>query len=65
MDHKHDYETVNRPSVTPEVGSLGIRSAELRKCRICEHEMPFVETKNGWFPLYEEKEAEEQDILLA
>jgi hypothetical protein len=63
--HKHKYETINRPSVTPEIGSLGIKAAEIRKCDACQKEMPFVFTKDGWFPLFEEMEVEEKDILLA
>lgn len=65
MEHKHDYEAYYHPSVTPELGELGIKAGELRKCRTCEKVMPFVETKDGWFPLFTEKALDEQDILLA
>jgi hypothetical protein len=44
----------------------GIEAAEIRKCRECGKEMPFVLTRKGaWVQLFEEMDADEQDILLA
>jgi hypothetical protein len=63
--HTHKYETINRPNVTPEIAVLGIKAAEIRKCDSCQKEMPFVFTKEGWFPLFEDLEVDEKDILLA
>jgi hypothetical protein len=65
MKHRHEYETVYRPGVSSEVGALGIKAAELRKCKTCDKEMTFVRIGDEWVPLFEEKEAGEQDILLA
>jgi len=65
MGHRHEYETVYRPVVTDEASNLGIRAAELRKCTTCGKVMAFIETREGWFPLYKESEREEQGILMA
>jgi hypothetical protein len=65
MKHKHDYEPVYHPSLTPEARELGIRAAEIRKCKTCQKETPFVLTKADWFPLFEDREYDERDILLA
>jgi hypothetical protein len=65
MKHKHDYETVYHPSPTAEVKVIGVKATEIRRCKACQKEMPFVLTKDGWFQLFEDKEADEKDILLA
>jgi hypothetical protein len=65
MEHKHDYDTVFRHSVTQEVANLGIKAAEVRKCKTCGHEMTFVFIKEEWVPLFEDVDREAQDILLA
>lgn len=65
MKHRHEYESVYHPSPTVEAKALGITSAEIRKCAVCQKEMTFVFTKGQWFPLFEEGESGEKDILLA
>ncbi len=66
MKHVHKYEPVLHQRVAPDLAKSGIEAAELRKCRECGKEMPFLLTKKGvWVQLFEEKEPEEQDILLA
>jgi len=66
MKHVHKYELLMHQRVASELAKSGIEAAELRKCRECGKEMPFILTKKGvWIQLFEEKEAEEQDILLA
>ncbi|MFA4830388.1 MAG: hypothetical protein WC855_03140 [Thermodesulfovibrionales bacterium] len=65
MKHKHTYETISHHSPTPGTIKLGIKAAELRRCTACKKEMTFILTKEGWFPLFEDKEADKQDILLA
>lgn len=66
MKHVHRYEPIAHPGVTSEVRDLGIQGAELRKCKTCQKEMPFVLIKKGtWVPLFDEREGSEQDILLA
>jgi len=65
MDHKHQYETVFRHSVTPKPAELGIKAAEVRECKQCGKEMIFVYIGDEWAPLFEDVEREEQDILLA
>ncbi len=65
MKHRHDYETVYHPSPAAEVMVLGVKATEIRRCKTCRKEMPFVLTKDGWFQLFEDKETDEKDILLA
>ena len=66
MKHVHKYEPLLHQRVAPDLAKSGIEAAELRKCRECGKEMPFLMTKKGvWVQLFEEKEPEEQDILLA
>ncbi len=65
MKHKHEFEIVSHPGLTPQARVLGIRNAEIRKCTTCKKELTFIETKEGWFPLFEDRESGEQDILLA
>ena len=66
MKHIHKYEALLHQRVSPDLAKSGIEAAELRKCRECGKEMPFLLTKKGvWVQLFDEKDAEEQDILLA
>jgi len=66
MDHIHKYETLSRHGIPSELMEFGIEAAELRRCKKCNKEMPFLLTKKGtWVPLFEERETAEQDILLA
>jgi hypothetical protein len=66
MKHKHRYETFYHPVASPEAMELGIKSIEIKKCSICEKEMPFLLIRgNKWIPLYKEEEPYEEDILLA
>jgi hypothetical protein len=65
MKHKHDYEPVYHPSLAPGARELGIKAAEIRKCKTCQKEMPFVLVKDDWFPLFEDREYDERDILMA
>ena len=65
MKHRHEYESVYHPSPTAEAKAIGIASIEIRKCTVCQAEMTFVLTGSRWFPLFEDREAGEQDILLA
>lgn len=63
--HVHDYETISHPVPSPGARSLGIKSAEIRKCRKCLKEMPFILTKDSWVALFEDPDVDEQEILLA
>lgn len=66
MKHVHKYEPLLHQRAASELAKSGIEAAELRKCRECGKEMPFLLTKKGvWVQLFEEKESEEEDILLA
>ncbi len=65
MKHTHEYESVYHPSPTSEAKALGITAVEIRRCVGCLKEMTFVLTKSQWFPLFEDQEAGDQDILLA
>lgn len=65
MKHTHDYEAYLHPELTEEAKALGIKAVELRKCKACGKEMTFIWTRDGWHPLFEDREAEGQDILLA
>ena len=66
MKHVHKYETISHHGITSELMDLGIKAAEIRKCKKCQHEMPFVLTpKGGWVPLFDDREADDQDILMA
>jgi hypothetical protein len=65
MRHKHDFETVNHPSLTRDGEALGIRAAQIRKCHICKKEETLILTKKGWVPLFEESELSTPDILMA
>lgn len=45
---------------------FGIEAAEIRTCRKCGKEMPFLLTRRGdWIALFAEAETDQQDILLA
>lgn len=66
MKHTHRYETISHHGITSELMDLGIKAAEIRKCKTCHKEMPFVLIhKDEWFPLFDDRESDEQDILLA
>jgi hypothetical protein len=65
MEHKHEYEAYYHPYVSKQAKELGIKAVELRKCTKCEREMTFVLTNDEWIPLFEYKEGDEQDILMA
>lgn len=66
MKHVHKYEPISHHGINPELMKLGLQSAEVRKCPKCQKEMIFVSTKKGdWFPVLDDRESEEQDILLA
>lgn len=66
MRHLHTYEPLVHRRISPELLKSGLESAEIRKCTECGKEMPFVLTARGsWVPLFEEMDADEQDILLA
>lgn len=63
--HVHEYEAVSHPVPSAGARSLGIKSAEIRKCRKCLKEMPFILAKDKWVALFEDPDADEQEILLA
>ena len=64
--HEHKYETASHHGITSELMELGLESAEVRKCSKCHKEMIFVLTKKGeWFPVIDDRAAEDKDILLA
>lgn len=66
MKHVHKYETISHHGITSELMDLGIKAAEIRKCKKCQKEMPFVLIQKGeWVPLFDEMESNERDILLA
>ncbi len=65
MGHKHEFEAYFHPYVTDKARGLGIKSVELRKCKGCGKEMTVVLTDKEWFPLFEYRDSDEQDILLA
>ncbi len=66
MKHVHQYETVSHHVVRQELIEHGIQTAEMRKCTECHREMPFVRTKKGdWLPLFEDREQDTHDILMA
>ncbi|HSB52465.1 MAG TPA: hypothetical protein VLD40_07375 [Dissulfurispiraceae bacterium] len=65
MKHIHDYETVYHQIPTAEVKALGVKATEIRKCKTCQKEMPFVQIRDTWVQLFEDREYDEKDILLA
>jgi len=66
MKHIHKYETISHHGISSELMELGIQAAEIRKCTKCQKEITFLLTKKGqWVPLFADREADEQDILLA
>lgn len=66
MKHVHKYETLSHQGIPSELLKLGIQAAEIRKCKGCHKEMPFLQTKKGeWIPLFDDRQSDEQDILLA
>ena len=65
MKHKHDFESIYHPTPSSEVKDHGILAVEIRKCRGCQKEIPFVLINNKWLPLFEDLVSDDQDILLA
>jgi hypothetical protein len=66
MNHVHKYESVSHHGISTGLMEFGIEAAEIRKCKKCGREMPFLLTKKGdWVPLFAESETDQQDILLA
>lgn len=65
MQCKHEYEAYYHPAASKKAKELGIKAVELRRCTKCEREMTFVRTDSEWIPLFEYKEGDEQDILMA
>ncbi len=66
MKHIHKYEPVSHHGIRSELIELGLQAAEIRRCSKCHKEMTFVQTKKGeWIPLIDERETDEQDILMA
>lgn len=66
MNHVHKYESVTHHGISTELMEFGIEAAEIRKCKKCGKEMPFLLTKKGnWVSLFAESKTDQQDILLA
>jgi len=65
MRHKHDFESIYHPTPSSEVKDHGILAVEIRKCKGCQEEVPFVLINHKWLPLFEDKGSGGQDILLA
>jgi hypothetical protein len=66
MNHVHKYESVLHYGVSTELSEFGIEAAEIRKCKKCGKEMPFLLTRRGdWISLFAEGKTDQQDILLA
>lgn len=64
--HTHNFETITHRGITDEAMENGIQAAEVRRCKKCNHEALFLMNRKGhWFPLFEEEESNERDILLA
>jgi hypothetical protein len=66
MKHVHKYQAISHQTINPQLIDLGIHSAELRRCSKCQKEMMFMLIKKGeWIPVFEDRESDEKDILLA
>lgn len=66
MNHVHNYESVSHHGISTELMEFGIEAAEMRRCKKCGKEMPFLLTKRGvWVSLFAESGTDQQDILLA
>ncbi len=65
MKHRHEYEAVYHPNLSSAAKTLGIKAVEMRKCKTCQKEMPFVMIKKEWFPLFEDPDSADQGILMA
>jgi hypothetical protein len=65
MEHRHEYEAVYHPNPSAAAKTIGIKAAEMRKCKTCQKEMPFVMIRDHWVPLFEDTESGDQGILLA
>ncbi|MBI5848007.1 MAG: hypothetical protein HZB31_08680 [Nitrospirae bacterium] len=66
MNHIHKYESVSHHGISAKLMEFGIEAAEMRKCKKCGQQMPFLLTKKGdWVALFAEGETDQQDILLA
>jgi|GEM_PF-820296 hypothetical protein len=64
-EHKHQYEPEYHPGVSSQARALGIRAIEVRRCKLCQKQMVFVQVDNEWLPLFEDRELSAEDILLA
>lgn len=65
-EHKHEFEPISHPSLSAAAIELGIRAAEMRECRICKMQTPYIQTKDSrWVSLFKEETGDEQNILLA
>lgn len=66
MNHIHKYESDSHHGISTRLMEFGIEAAEIRRCKKCGKEMPFVFTRRGdWIALFAEEETDSQDILLA
>ncbi|MCI0468501.1 MAG: hypothetical protein L0Y62_00365 [Nitrospirae bacterium] len=65
MKHKHEYEPVFHPTPSLKAKEIGIKAIEIRRCKTCQRELIFISSKGENFPLYEDKDTSEQDILMA
>lgn len=65
MKHRHEYETIYHPGLSSAAKTLGIKAAEMRRCKTCQKEMPFVMIKKEWVPLFDDPESVDQGILMA
>ena len=66
MNHVHKYESVSHRGISTELMEFGIEAVEIRTCKKCGKEMPFLLTRRGdWIALFAEDETDQQDILLA
>ncbi|GAB4488741.1 MAG: hypothetical protein OHK006_19540 [Thermodesulfovibrionales bacterium] len=63
--HTHTFVPIAHPSLSAEAKTLGIMAAEVRKCSVCDKQTTYIQLRGTWVPLFEEAEADEQDILLA
>lgn len=66
MNHIHKYESISHHGISTELMEFGIEAAEMRRCKKCGKETPFLLTRRGdWISLFAEEKTDKQDILLA